>query len=52
MRVPSRWVVLVAGRRIREVGFDRRGGTCRRCGSYSFQRAGSDRLCGSCLSLQ
>jgi len=26
--------------------------TCRRCGSYSFQSAGSDRLCGGCLSLQ
>lgn len=25
---------------------------CRRCGSYSFQSAGSDRLCGGCLSLQ
>jgi ribosomal protein S27AE len=25
---------------------------CRRCGSYSFQSVGSDRLCGGCLSLQ
>jgi hypothetical protein len=25
---------------------------CRRCGNYSFQPAGSDQLCGGCLSLQ
>lgn len=26
--------------------------TCRRCGSYSFETTGSDRLCGGCRSLQ
>jgi ribosomal protein S27AE len=53
MRVREPWAALLArGRRVPgRVHVTWR--ICHRCGSYSFQSAGSDRLCGGgCLSLQ
>jgi ribosomal protein S27AE len=46
------WAEVVERRRVRRGRVRVTWQTCRRCGSYSFQPAGSDRLCGSCLSLQ
>jgi hypothetical protein len=52
MRVDRLWAALVERRRVRRGRVRVTWQTCRRCGSYSFQPAGSDQLCGSCLSLQ
>jgi hypothetical protein len=52
MRVSRLWAALVTRCRARPGRVRVTWRTCRRCGSYSFQRTGSDRLCGGCLSLQ
>ena len=52
MRVGRLWAALVTRRWARPSRVRGTWRTCRRCGSYSFQSAGSDRLCGGCLSLQ
>jgi hypothetical protein len=52
MRVGRLWAVLVPRRWTRPRRARVTWRTCRRCGSYSFQSADSDRLCGGCRSLQ
>jgi ribosomal protein S27AE len=52
MGVRELWAALLARRRTRPGRVRVTWRICRRCGSYSFQSAGSDRLCGGCLSLQ
>lgn len=52
MRVGRLWAALLARRRAFPGRVRVTWQTCRRCGSYSFQPVGSDRLCGGCLSLQ
>ncbi len=52
MRMGRLWSALVTRRWARPSRVRVTWRTCRRCGSYSFQSAGSDRLCGGCLSLQ
>ena len=46
------WAALVARRRACPGRVRATWWICRRRGSYSFQSAGSERLCGGCLSLQ
>jgi hypothetical protein len=46
------WAALVARRWARPGRGRVTWRTRRRCGSYSFQSAGSDRLRGGCLSLE
>jgi hypothetical protein len=46
MRVRELWATLVT-RRQRPGRVRVTWQTCRRCGTYSFQSAGSDRLCGT-----
>ena len=52
MGAPELWAALVARRRARRGRVRVTWQIYRLCGSYSFQSAGSDRLCGGCLSVQ